>query len=197
MNSVISGFYSSSINLIILFLMLACILICLCSHVLTKILCYILFFCGVSTPFRVMASPYGTSRLHSLDTSHSVGLWRIDQPEAETSTWQRTTLTRDKYSCPRRDSNPQFQQANSRIPTPIIFFFQFRFYLQVFIPFTYNWMELYFISILKRVLVFRYMKSLSNWNTRVVTSSDLTLNWRGLDRRLKLVTESLSDSEQC
>jgi len=44
MNSVISGFYSSSINLIILFLMLACILICLCSHVLTKILCYILFF---------------------------------------------------------------------------------------------------------------------------------------------------------
>jgi len=76
-------------------------------------LLYTFFSCGTSTPFRVMASPYGTSRLHSLVTSHSVGLWGIDQPEAETSTWQNITLTRDKYSCPRRDSNPQFQQATA------------------------------------------------------------------------------------
>jgi hypothetical protein len=45
-----------------------------------------------------------------LDTPHSVGLlWTRDQPVAETSTWQHTTLTRDGHPCPRRDSNPQSQ----------------------------------------------------------------------------------------
>jgi hypothetical protein len=45
-----------------------------------------------------------------LDTPHSVGLlWTSDQPVAETSTWQHTTLTRDRHPCPRRDSNPQSQ----------------------------------------------------------------------------------------
>jgi len=41
-----------------------------------------------------------------------------DQPVAETSTWQHTTLTREKYPCPRWDSNPQSQQASGRRPTP-------------------------------------------------------------------------------
>jgi hypothetical protein len=53
------------------------------------------------------------SRLHDhtlLDTPHSVGLlWMSDQPVAETSTWQHTTLTRDRHPCRRRDSNPQSQ----------------------------------------------------------------------------------------
>jgi hypothetical protein len=58
------------------------------------------------------------SRSHS-DTPHSVGLlWTSDQPDAETSTWQHTTLTSDKHPCPRRNSNPQFQQASGRKPTP-------------------------------------------------------------------------------
>jgi hypothetical protein len=36
------------------------------------------------------------------DTSHSVGLlWMNDQPVAETSTWQHSTLTTDKHSCPQ------------------------------------------------------------------------------------------------
>jgi len=40
-----------------------------------------------------MTSPYGTSRWHS-DAPHFVGLlWTSDQPDAETSTWQHTTLT--------------------------------------------------------------------------------------------------------
>jgi hypothetical protein len=52
------------------------------------------------------------SRSHS-DTPQSVGLpWTSDQPVAETSTRQHTTLTRDKHPCPRRDSNPQSQQAS-------------------------------------------------------------------------------------
>jgi len=53
------------------------------------------------------------------DTPHSVGfLWMSDQPDAETSTWQHTTFTRERHSCPWRDSNPQFQQASGRRPTP-------------------------------------------------------------------------------
>jgi len=44
--------------------------------------------------------------------THSVGiLWTRDLPVAETSTWQHTTLKRDRHSCPRRDSNAQSQQA--------------------------------------------------------------------------------------
>ena len=35
------------------------------------------------------------------DTPHSVRLlWTGDQPDAETSTWQHTTLTRDRHPCP-------------------------------------------------------------------------------------------------
>jgi hypothetical protein len=46
------------------------------------------------------------------DTPRSVGLlWASDQPDAETCTWQCTTITREKYQCCRRNSNPQSQQA--------------------------------------------------------------------------------------
>jgi hypothetical protein len=46
------------------------------------------------------------SRSHS-DTPHSLGLlWTSDQPDAKTSTWQHTTLTRDRHPCHQRDSNP-------------------------------------------------------------------------------------------
>ena len=59
-----------------------------------------------------------SSRLHS-ETPHSVGLlWTSDQPDAETSTWQHTTLTTDKHPCPQRDSSLQSQQASGRRPTP-------------------------------------------------------------------------------
>jgi len=47
------------------------------------------------------------SRSHS-DTPHSVGLlWTSDQSDAETSTWQPTTLNNRQTSTLRRDSNPQ------------------------------------------------------------------------------------------
>jgi len=75
-------------------------------------------FCDVSTRFRVMASFYGDSRLHSLNTQHSVGLfWTSDQPDTETSTWQHTALTTDKLPRPRGDSNTQPQQASSHRST--------------------------------------------------------------------------------
>jgi hypothetical protein len=35
--------------------------------------------------------------------------------------WQHTTLTRDRHPCPRRDSNPQSQQASGRRPMPSSF----------------------------------------------------------------------------
>ena len=48
--------------------------------------------------------------------SHSAGnLWTSEQPDADTATWQHTTLTKDRYQCSRRDSNPQSQQASGRI----------------------------------------------------------------------------------
>jgi hypothetical protein len=65
------------------------------------------FFCGSSTRSRVMASPYGASRSHSLDTPHSVRLlWTSDQSDAEICT-QHTTPTRDTHPCPQRDSKQQ------------------------------------------------------------------------------------------
>ena len=57
------------------------------------------FSCGTSNRFRTRASPYEVSRSHSLDTARSLGLfWTSDRPNAETSTWQHTTL--DKRQTP-------------------------------------------------------------------------------------------------
>jgi len=42
---------------------------------------------------------------HTHTHTHSVGL-PIDHPNTETSTWRHTTFTRDRFSHPRRDSNP-------------------------------------------------------------------------------------------
>jgi hypothetical protein len=41
-------------------------------------------------------------------------LWRCDHTDAETYTWQQTTLKRHRHPCPRRDLNPQSQQASGR-----------------------------------------------------------------------------------
>jgi hypothetical protein len=53
------------------------------------------------------------------DTPHSVGLpWTSDLPVAETSTWQHTTLKKDRHPSPWRNSKPQSQQASGQKPTP-------------------------------------------------------------------------------
>jgi hypothetical protein len=44
--------------------------------------------------------------------------WTSDQPDANTSTWQHTSLIRHRDPCPRRDSNTQCQQANGLRPMP-------------------------------------------------------------------------------
>ena len=62
---------------------------------------------------------FGGSQITHNDTPQSVGfLWTSDQLVVETSTWQHTTLTTDKYPCPWWDSNPRSQQASGRRPTP-------------------------------------------------------------------------------
>jgi hypothetical protein len=51
------------------------------------------------------------------DPLHSVGLlWTSNKPDAETSTWQHTTHTRDRHPCPRRNSNSRSQQTIGRRP---------------------------------------------------------------------------------
>ena len=48
----------------------------------------------------------------TLNTPHSVRLlWTSDQPHADTSTWQRTTLTRGRHPWLQRDSNQHSQQS--------------------------------------------------------------------------------------
>jgi hypothetical protein len=66
-----------------------------------------------------MSCPYGVWRSNSLDTPHSIKLlWSSDQPDAETSTWQDTTFTRDKFPCCRPDSKLHSQQASDCRSTP-------------------------------------------------------------------------------
>ena len=60
------------------------------------------------------------SKSHS-DAPQSVGLlWTSDQLVAETSTWQHTTLTTDKYPCPPLDSNPRSQQKSGHRPLAVV-----------------------------------------------------------------------------
>jgi len=48
--------------------------------------------------------PYIIEASQHSDIPHSVVLlWASDQPDAETSTGQHTTLTKDKLPCPWRD----------------------------------------------------------------------------------------------
>jgi hypothetical protein len=69
-----------------------------------------------TAPYTSIGLTSGDPRSYS-DTPHLVGLvWMSDQPVPETSTWQHTTLTRYRYKCLPRDSNPQSQQASGRRP---------------------------------------------------------------------------------
>ena len=88
----------------------------------TVILCYNSY--KIPPPHIAQHSPAGQSLFNiGLSQSHSntpssVGLLSTsDQPDAETSTWQHTTLTTDIFAS-RRVSNPQPQEASGRRPTP-------------------------------------------------------------------------------
>ena len=75
-------------------------------------------FSSLNNPICPRPHLWDSSITHS-DTTHSISLlWRSDQLVALTSTWQHTTLTKDKHSCSRQDSNPQCQLASCRRFTP-------------------------------------------------------------------------------
>ena len=77
------------------------------------------FFSHWSTALVGICLLYKVPRSHS-DTPHSVGpLWKSDRPVANNFTWQHISIARDRHHCPRRDSNPQSQQANGRWPTSL------------------------------------------------------------------------------
>jgi hypothetical protein len=60
------------------------------------------------------------SRFYDHTQTHQVRLWLLcksDKPNAETSTWQNTTIARDIYPCPRRDSKPQSQKRADADPS--------------------------------------------------------------------------------
>ena len=85
-----------------------------------------LLFYGFFPPWRnnlQRSTVSSLPKLHDHTQLHTVlplGLfWTSDQPVAETSTLQHTTLTSDKHPCPRRDSNPQSHQSSGRRPTPL------------------------------------------------------------------------------
>jgi hypothetical protein len=59
------------------------------------------------------------SASHNHSTQSVELLWTSDQLVAEISTRQHTTATTEKLLCPRRDSNPQSQQARGRVATSI------------------------------------------------------------------------------
>jgi len=66
---------------------------------------------GLDLLYEVPRSQSGTPR--------SVGLLlTCGRSNAETSTWQHTTLKRDRHPCRRRNSNPQSQQASDRRLAP-------------------------------------------------------------------------------
>jgi len=59
-------------------------------------------------------------RLITFIDTHTLGSSSLDEGSAHRrdSTWQYTTLTRDRHSCLRRDKNPQSQQMSGRRPSP-------------------------------------------------------------------------------
>jgi len=63
------------------------------------------------------------SMLHT-DTLYSVVLlWMRDRPVTESSTWQHSKISRDRYPSPPRNSNSQAQQSNGHYDRPNICIF--------------------------------------------------------------------------
>ena len=87
-----------------------------CDNYITRSLVFSCFFFHGTT---AASGPGPHYRGFTITFRQSVGLlWTSDQPDAETSIRQHTKLTRDRRTCPRRDSNPQLLQASDRKPTP-------------------------------------------------------------------------------
>jgi len=81
---------------------------------LIRLLLSELFFCMRLQPAASHSLLISEASRSDSDTPHSVGtLWTSDQPVAETSTLQHTTIKRDKHLCPGwiRTHNPTKRAA--------------------------------------------------------------------------------------
>jgi hypothetical protein len=72
------------------------------------------FFSWIHSPIGPGPPLWGSS----ITLGQTTLLWTSDRLVAETSTWQHTTLTRDRRPCLQRDSNPQSLDASGRRTTP-------------------------------------------------------------------------------
>jgi hypothetical protein len=85
-----------------------CVCVCVCVYVC-------IYYVAEQPKAGQGRSIFEVSRSHTRTRPQLVGLlWASDRPVAETSTWQHTTLTRDRHPSSWRDSNPQSQQASGR-----------------------------------------------------------------------------------
>jgi hypothetical protein len=97
----------------------------LCSVLSLFMFCYLfkhikyILFRGATVPSGSGPPHYWSFSTHSVRNITFVEIpWTREHHVAGTSTWQHTTLTRDRLASPRRDSNSQSQQASDRRPTP-------------------------------------------------------------------------------
>ena len=83
---------------------------------------FLSFFLILTSFYLLMEGVGGYSCVwsHWLTLTYTLGTSSLDEGSAHRrdSTWQHTTLTRDRHPCLRRDKNPQSQQMSGRRPSP-------------------------------------------------------------------------------
>jgi hypothetical protein len=94
-------------------------------------------FCTVSFLFLVLSLIHEVSRSHN-DAPHSVGLiWTSDQLVAETSTWQHTTITRNRRQCSRVGFEPvtsaSERPVGSAFPVTLLFYVTDQYCLNIYV----------------------------------------------------------------
>ena len=87
--------------------------------VISQITSFCVCVCGTGAQCRLWSPHSWSFYITHNNAPQSVGLlWTSYQLVAETSTWQHATLTGDRHPWPRRNSNPQSQQASGCRPAP-------------------------------------------------------------------------------
>ena len=111
-------FPCSSCLLLLLFVLSICLFVLYLSSVLYN---FLPFFLSYSSPFIPLSFFLSFFLFRPRSTTHSYTRYPLDEWSAHRRDLHLTThtFTRDRHPCPRRDSNPQSQQASGRRPTPL------------------------------------------------------------------------------
>ena len=135
------------------------------------------------------------SRSHS-DTPHSVGfLWTSDQPVADTSTWQHTTLTRERYPCSRRNSYPQSQQASGRrhtpwTPTATEICSRWNYWMKMWCRYNHQWGFFLWCCDPTRVMASSFLRFLDHTQRHTTVGRTPLDEWSARRRDLYLITHN-------